>query len=89
MQVRELEHELEAVLFERSGPGIALSPAGQQLFAIAGPLVEAMDRLPEVCAEPPATHIPTSFGSQAAPVRWPSCFPRTSAGSGTSTPVSG
>ena len=52
MQVRELEHELEAVLFERSGPRIALSPAGDELFAIAGPLVEAMDRLPEVCAEP-------------------------------------
>ena len=52
MQVRELEHELEAVLFERSGPRIALSPAGQQLFAIAEPLLEAMDRLPEVCTGP-------------------------------------
>ena len=48
MQVRELEHELEAVLFERSGPRISLSPAGEQLFAIAGPLVEAMDGLPDV-----------------------------------------
>ena len=51
MQVRELEHELEAVLFERSGPRISLSAAGEQLFAIAGPLVEAMDGLPEVCTE--------------------------------------
>ena len=48
MQVRELEHELEAVLFERSGPRISLSPAGEQLFAIAWPLVEAMDGLPDV-----------------------------------------
>ena len=48
MQIRELEHELEAVLFERSGPRIALSPAGEQLFAIARPLVEAMDGLPDV-----------------------------------------
>ena len=48
MQVRELEHELEAVLFERSGPRISLSPAGEQLFGIAWPLVEAMDGLPDV-----------------------------------------
>ena len=48
MQVRELEHELEAVLFERNGPRISLSPAGEQLFDIAGPLVEAMDGLPDV-----------------------------------------
>ena len=34
MHVRALEHELEAVLFERSGRRIALSLAGQQLFAI-------------------------------------------------------
>ena len=51
MQIRELEHELEAVLFERIGPGVALSPAGEQLLAIAEPLVEAMDRLPEVLTE--------------------------------------
>ena len=50
MQVRELEHELEAVLFERSGPRISLSPAGEQLFGIACPLVEAMDGLPDVLA---------------------------------------
>ena len=48
MQVRELEHELEAVLFERNGPRISLSPAGEQLFGIAWPLVEAMDGLPDV-----------------------------------------
>ena len=51
MQIRELEHELEAVLFERSGPRISLSPAGQQLFGIAQPLVEAMDRLADVRSE--------------------------------------
>ena len=67
MQVRELEHELEAVLFERSGPRIALSPAGQQLFAIAGPLVEAMDRLPEVCAEPHGDSFPDELRIAAGP----------------------
>ena len=51
MQIRELEHELEAVLFERSGPRIALSPAGEQLVTIAWPLVQAMERLPDVCTE--------------------------------------
>ena len=51
MQVRELEHELEAVLFERSGPRISLSPAGEQLYGIAWPLVKAMDGLPEVCTK--------------------------------------
>ena len=44
--VRELTHELEAVLFERSGPRIALTPAGERFHRLARPLVEAMDGLP-------------------------------------------
>ena len=44
--VRELTHELEAVLFERSGPRITLTPAGERFHRLARPLVEAMDRLP-------------------------------------------
>ena len=52
MQVRELEHELEAVLFERTGPRISLSPAGEELLGIAWPLVEAMDGLADVCTGP-------------------------------------
>ena len=67
MQIRELEHELEAVLFERSGPRVSLSPAGQQLLAIAEPLVEAMDRLPEVCAEPPGDSFPAELRIAAGP----------------------
>lgn len=51
VQVRELEHELEAVLFERSGPRIALSSAGERLFDIAWPLVQAMDRVPDLCGK--------------------------------------
>ena len=50
LHVRELEHEMEAVLFERHGPNIALTPAGQQLYEIALPLVESMDRLSETFA---------------------------------------
>ena len=67
MQVRDLEHELEAVLFERSGPRISLSPAGQQLIAIAEPLVEAMDRLPEVCDEPLGDSFPGELRIAAGP----------------------
>lgn len=51
VQVRDLEHELEAELFERSGPRIALSSAGERLFDIAWPLVQSMDLVPEVCAK--------------------------------------
>ena len=49
--VHELEHELEAVLFERRGPRIALTPAGECLLRIAMPLVEAMDSLPGTFSE--------------------------------------
>ena len=43
LHVRELEHELKTMLFERKGPRIALSPAGEQFYEIALPLVEGMD----------------------------------------------
>ena len=45
LHIRELEHELETVLFERRGPRIALSPAGERFYEIALPLVEGMDGL--------------------------------------------
>lgn len=45
LHVRELEHELEAVLFERRGPSISLTPAGELLYGIAMPLVDSMDRI--------------------------------------------
>ena len=51
LHVRELEHELEAVLFERHGPRISLTAAGECLYELAMPLVEGMNRLPEVFAE--------------------------------------
>ena len=49
--VHELEHELEAVLFERRGPRIALTPAGECLLRIAMPLVEAMETMSDTLAE--------------------------------------
>ena len=45
LHVRELEHELEAALFERIGPRVALTDAGERLYRLAMPLVEAMDGL--------------------------------------------
>ena len=45
LQVRELEHELDAELFERGRSGVALTPAGEWLVSLAGPLVDAVDAL--------------------------------------------
>ena len=50
LQIRELEHELEALLFERRGPKITLTPAGERLYAIAMPLIASMDRISETFA---------------------------------------
>ena len=43
--VQALENELGIVLFERSGPRITLTPAGERLYRMALPLVAEMDRL--------------------------------------------
>ena len=45
LQLRELEYELGAELFERESTGVALTPAGERLQALAGPAIEAMDML--------------------------------------------
>ena len=45
LHVRELEHELEAVLFDRGGPRISLTSAGETLFRLVSPLVEGVDDL--------------------------------------------
>ena len=50
-QVRTLEEELGVSLFERSGPRIALTPAGARLYQLASPLVEGLDRLPDTFIE--------------------------------------
>ena len=42
LHVRELEYELETVLFERNGPRIALSRAGECFYELATPLVDDM-----------------------------------------------
>ena len=46
LHIRELEHELQAVLFERNGPRIVLSAAGERFHELAAPLLEGMGGLP-------------------------------------------
>jgi len=47
LQVKALERELGAQLFERRGPRITLTRDGQRLLELARPLVEAIDSLDE------------------------------------------
>ena len=51
IHVRELENELDTVLFDRSGPGIVLTRAGKRFFELAEPLVQRMDELPVTLME--------------------------------------
>ena len=51
LQVRTLEEELGALLFERRGPRISLTRIGESLYKLAMPLVEGMDRLPNTFVE--------------------------------------
>ena len=51
LHVRELERELQARLFERTGPRISLTPAGACLYELAMPLVEGIEGLSGALAE--------------------------------------
>jgi len=48
--IRALEEDLDTTLFERRGPRIHLTPAGQALLETALPLVEGMDHLADLFA---------------------------------------
>ena len=47
LQLQALEREFGTTLFERRGPHLTLTPNGESLFALAGPLVDGIDRLEE------------------------------------------
>ncbi len=47
LQIKALEKELGVTLFERRGPRISLTYDGQQLWDLAKPLVEGIDRIEE------------------------------------------
>ena len=45
LQIQSLEKELDTVLFERAGPRIRLTPAGELLLEMALPLVDGVEKL--------------------------------------------
>ena len=47
LQIKALEEEMDAVLFERRGPRIQLTPDGRKLLDMVRPIVEGMDGLKE------------------------------------------
>src|SRR4051794_8275422 len=47
LQIQALERELHAMLFQRRGPRIALTPDGRALYDLAWPLVRSLDALAE------------------------------------------
>ncbi len=47
LQIQALEREFNTTLFERRGPQIKLTPAGEDLYKMALPLVEGIDHLHE------------------------------------------
>jgi len=50
LQIQALEKHLDTVLFERSGPRIRLTPAGDLLLDMAQPLVDGFNRLSDTFA---------------------------------------
>lgn len=46
-QIRALEDELGQTLFERRGPKLHLTPAGEALFEMAQPIIRQLDSLPD------------------------------------------
>ena len=51
MHLRLLERELGAALFERRGRRISLNRTGEALYRLAMPMVQEVDRLPDLFAE--------------------------------------
>jgi len=50
LQIQALEREFGITLYERRGPTLKLTPEGQQLYELAQPLVEGIDKLHETFA---------------------------------------
>ena len=47
LQIQALEQEFDAILFERKGAKIQLTPEGETLFKLSQPLVQGIDKLQE------------------------------------------
>ena len=76
LHVRELEAELEAMLFDRAGPRITLTAAGRFLYQLTGPLVEAVDRLPGAFADDPDAPVAGELHVVAGPTAIAFVLPR-------------
>ena len=69
LHVCELERELGAALFERRGPNISLTSAGERFYRLSLPLVQGMDSLPGAFAEEldvPAREVRVAAGAIGA-----------------------
>lgn len=51
LQIKALEETMGVLLFERNGPKLHITPDGEQLYLLARPLVEAVERLPQTFQE--------------------------------------
>ena len=47
LHIQALERELGVTLFERRGPHLKVTPSGESLYTLAGPLVDGIDGLPQ------------------------------------------
>ena len=74
-QVRKLEGELGATLFQRKGPHLTLTPAGHQLYEMAMPLVARMDRLAGVFADQHRGHATGELDIAVGPTTAESVLP--------------
>ena len=75
-QVRELEDELETVLFERSESGIELTRAGRRFHDLAEPLVRDMDELSAAPADRIDAAVPEHLHLAASVVGAAQVLPR-------------
>ena len=68
LQVRELEHELDAALLDRDPHGAILTPAGECLYGLVCPLLEKLGTLanhledPELASTPPRLYVVSEGG---------------------------
>jgi len=66
LQVRELEYDLGAILFDRTSTGVSLTPAGERFHELARPLVQGVDEMFDDFRKVVDTHVQTDWVNIAA-----------------------